>query len=713
MKTIQIEKENGIAIIWIDQPGEKINKISMDLLDEFAEAVETLTTDRQVKAAVLVSKKPDNFIAGADIDRFLKMTSPGDAAALSRKGHAILNQLADSSKPVVAAIHGAALGGGLEVALACSVRIATDDPRTIMGQSEVKLGLLPGGGGTQRLPRLIGLQRALDVMLTGKNIYPQQALKMGLVDYLIHPYGLLETAQKIALNLSEHGFKKKHRLPVFQKLMEATVLTRKIIYKKAREMVRRQTMGNYPAPFKILDCVETGMEAGVPAGLAAEEEKFEALVLSPESRQLIHLFFNMNAKKKNPAKPKARPVHHIGILGAGFMGAGIANISVTRGMKALFKDVSYEAVGKGEKAVWDDLSKKVKKRALSAFERDQIFSRITGTMDFRGFSAVELVVEAVFEDLKLKQDILARTEAAVSADCIFASNTSALPIKAIAKNAGRPEQVIGMHYFSPVPRMPLLEIIVTDKTADWVLATAVDVGIRQGKTIIVVKDGPGFYTTRILAPFINEAVSLLEEGGDIGQIDTEMKQYGFPVGPLTLLDEVGIDVGAHVSGGVLGELYASRGLQSSDVMVRLNRAGFKGRKNKKGFYCYETPWLKKLTYKKEKKVNPNIYDFFGGAARKTFDSAEIQDRLSFVMLNEAARCLQEGIVMSSSDGDLGAVLGLGFPPFLGGPFRHMDGIGIAMVVSKFKALEERHGPRFTPAQILVDMQKRNQRFYPE
>ncbi|MFC1817151.1 3-hydroxyacyl-CoA dehydrogenase NAD-binding domain-containing protein, partial [Thermodesulfobacteriota bacterium] len=398
---------------------------------------------------------------------------------------------------------------------------------------------------------------------------------------------------------------------------------------------------------------------------------------------------------------------------AGFMGAGIANVCAMHAMKVLLKDISYEAVGAGEKAIWDDFARKVKKRALSAFERDQIFSRITGTTNFRGFSKVELVVEAVFEDLKLKQEILAQTETQVSDSCIFASNTSSLPIQAIAKNAGRPEQVIGMHYFSPVPRMPLLEIIVTDKTADWVIATATDVGIQQGKTVIVVKDGPGFYTTRILAPLLNEAILLLEEGGDIRQIDTEIKRFGFPVGPLTLLDEVGIDVGAHVSGGVLGELFASRGLSSSDVMVRLDQAGFKGRKNKKGFYCYETPLLKKLARKKKKKVNPKVYDFFGGKARKTFDPAEIQDRLSFVMINEAACCLQEGIISSPQDGDLGAVLGLGFPPFLGGPFRNIDGTGIAKVVSKLKELEEKHGPRFTPAQILIDMQKSNQRFYPE
>ncbi|MEW6672338.1 MAG: 3-hydroxyacyl-CoA dehydrogenase NAD-binding domain-containing protein [Thermodesulfobacteriota bacterium] len=713
MTGIRIEKQDGVAIVWLDQPGEKVNKISMELLDEFDAAITQIQDDPQVKGAVLISGKPDNFIAGADIDRFLTMQSPGEAAALSRKGHALLNRLADSAKPVVAAINGAALGGGLEVALACSARIASDDPRTVMGLPEVKLGLLPGGGGTQRLPRLVGLQQALGIVLTGKNIYPGQAKRMGLVDHLVHPYGLLEAAKKSVLDLCEKPVKRKRRLSLGQKVFEGTSLTRGIIYKKVREMVMRQTMGNYPAPLRIIECVETGLEKGVPAGMAAEEEKFDSLVLSPQSRQLIRLFFNMTAKKKNPARDKARPVQTVGVLGAGFMGAGIASVSAVEGMKVLLKDVSLEAVGKGEKTVWDELSGKVKKRALSAFARDRIFSRISGRADFRGFETAELVVEAVFEDLKLKQEVLAQTEAAVSESCIFASNTSSLPIREIAGNARRPQQVIGMHYFSPVPRMPLLEIIETADTADWVTATAVEVGIRQGKTVIVVKDGPGFYTTRILAPLLHEALLILEEGGEIHQVDRDMKRYGFPVGPITLLDEVGIDVGAHVSGGVLGQLFVSRGMSYSDTMIRLNAAGFKGRKNKRGFYRYEKPVFKGFGRKRRKQVNTKIYEFFGGSSRKAFEPAVIQDRLALVMTNEAARSLEEGIIASPRDGDLGAVLGLGFPPFLGGPFRNMDSIGVGNVVAKLKSLEETYGPRFAPAQILVDMQKTNGRFYPE
>ena len=513
------------------------------------------------------------------------MTSPAEAEMLSRQGHALLNRMAAFPKPIVAAIHGATLGGGLEVALACHYRIASDDPKTVLALPEVKLGLLPGGGGTQRLPRLVGLQAALDMMLTGKNIYPRQAKKMGLVDDLIHPYGLLQAAKKAALDLADQPLKRKKKQPLLAELLESTSLTRSIVYKKATELVQKQTWGNYPAPFKIIECVKAGMEKGPAAGMEAETKKFGELVVSPQSRELIQIFLSMTAMKKNPLKDRVRPVRKIGILGAGLMGAGIANVSATNGMEVLLKDVSYDAVGQGEKAIWQDLDGKVKKKALSPFQRDVTFSRITGTMDYRGFEKADLIIEAVFEDLELKRKILAETEASMKEDAIFASNTSSLPIGGIAAAARRPEQVIGMHYFSPVPKMPLLEIIVTEKTADWVRATALDVGIRQGKTVIIVNDGPGFYTTRILAPLLNEALEVLNEGGDIKEIDRAMRQFGYPVGPIALLDEVGIDVGAHVS-KVLGPLFAARGAQPNTAMERLFQAGYKGRKNNRGFYLY-------------------------------------------------------------------------------------------------------------------------------
>lgn len=704
MSYTTIEKADGIAVVWLDQPGEKVNKLAADLVDEFNAMLDELFKDSEVKGVVLISKKKDTFIAGADLERLLELKEPGQVEALSRSGQALLNRMAEFPKPIVAAIHGAALGGGLEVALACHGRIATDDPKTILGQPEVKLGLLPAAGGTQRLPRLVGLQRALDIMLTGKNVYPRQAKKMGLVDAVIHPYGLLHAAKQMASELAARSRHPKKKQSLVNKALESNPFTRRIVYKKAREMTEKQTRGNYPAPFKIIDCVEIGLEKGMSAGLAAESKAFEELVHTPQAEELINLFFSMTAQKKNPLQAKVKSVSRIGVLGAGFMGAGIAEVSAAKGMEVYLKDVSLEAVARGEKTIWDDLDKKVQKRALSSFERDRIFSCIHAVTDYTGFQQVQLVVEAVFEDLELKQKVLMETEAATAKECIFASNTSSLPISQIAKKARRSSQVIGMHYFSPVPKMPLLEIIITPKTAQWVKATAIDVGIRQGKTVIVVNDGPGFYTTRILAPMLNEALLLLEDGGDILHIDRVMRDFGFPVGPITLIDEVGIDVGAHVS-QILGEMFAARGVTPTDAMQKLTDAGYKGRKNRKGFYLYDSAG------KKKKEIDQTIYRFFGGSQRKKHPAAEIQERLTLVMVNEAAYCLQEEILASPRDGDLGAVLGLGFPPFLGGPFRYIDRLGAGVVLSSLERLEEKYGARFTPAKIIRDYAAGEKRFY--
>ena len=706
MPYVQIEKQEGVGIIYLDQPGGNVNKISMDLLNGFTEILHRIESDPEVKGMVLISRKEDNFIAGADNEQFVGMKTSDRLEALSRQGHILLNQMANFPKPFVAAIHGSALGGGLEVALACHYRIATDDPRTVMGLPEVKLGLLPAGGGTQRLPRLVGLQSALDMMLTGKNIYSRQAKRIGLVDEVVHPYALLTAAKAAALKCAKEPITRKKKQLLLGRLLESTSFSRSLLYKKARQMVQKQTCGNYPAPFKIIDCVEAGLENGLAEGERMEEKSFGELALTPQSQELVQIFFSMTALKKNPLKVEAKPARKIGILGAGLMGSGIASASVMSEMNVILKDVNAEALGRGESVIWGDLEEKVNKRILSSFQRDRIFSLVFSTEGFRGFEKADLIIEAVFEDLDLKKKILQEVEAIMKENAIFASNTSSLPISTIAEASKRPEQLIGMHYFSPVQKMPLLEIIVTPKTVSWVKATAIDIGLRQGKIVIVVNDGPGFYTTRILAPFLNEAMMVLGEGAKIKDIDRAIRQFGYPVGPITLLDEVGIDVGAHVS-KVLGPLFVQRGIQTDNVMEKLYKAGYKGRKNQKGFYLYGPS-----ARKGKKEVNKDIYDFFGGRERRDFDEREIQDRLSLAMVNEAAYCLQEGILNSPRDGDMGAVFGLGFPPFLGGPFRYIDRLGHKKALALLEDLEKEHGNRFRPAQILYDMAAKNRRFYP-
>lgn len=704
MSYLTITKQQGIAVVRMDQPGEKMNTLTPELLTEFSAMLDRLEKDSETLALVLISGKPDNFIAGANLEMLAKISEPGGIEALSRSGQAMLNRLADFRIPSVAAINGAALGGGLEVAMACRYRVCSDAPKTILGQPEVKLGLLPGAGGTQRLPRLVGLQKALDIMLTGKNVYPYSARKMGLVDLVTNEYALLDAAIQAARQLASQPRKESQNKKAFiDSFLESNPVTRRIVYNKARQMTQKQTRGNYPAPIKIIDCVEKGLENGFAAGLDAEAKAFEELAYSPQSKALTKLFFDMNSLKKNPLQAKVREIQQIAILGAGLMGSGIAQVSAQKGLPVLLKDVSQQSVGRGLKGIWKDLSGRVKKRALTGFERDQIMSRINGTTTYKGFSAANMVIEAVFEDLDIKHKVLAEAEKATAKDTIFASNTSSLPITQIAATAKRPRQVIGMHYFSPVSKMPLLEVINTEKTMQWVTATAVDIGIKQGKTVIVVNDGPGFYTTRILAPMLNEALLLLEEGGDIAHIDKVMKDFGFPVGPLTLIDEVGIDVGAHVA-EVMGDLFQQRGVESTKVMANLTRDGYKGRKNGKGFYLYEKQ-------DKNRPVNKKIYGYFGGDNRRKQDAVDIADRLVLVMLNEAAHCLAEKIVSEPRDGDIGAIMGLGFPPFLGGPFYYADHRGIDSVVARLKTLEDQHGVRFRAAQILRDYADQGKTFY--
>jgi 3-hydroxyacyl-CoA dehydrogenase/enoyl-CoA hydratase/3-hydroxybutyryl-CoA epimerase len=631
----------------------------------------------------------------------------------------MLSKMESSKKPVVAAIHGSCLGAGLEIALACHARIASDDKSTKLALPEVKLGLLPGGGGTQRLPRLVGLQKALDMMLTGKNIFAHQALKMGLVDKVVHVSALHNAATKMAKELIQKPIERnrynidlKAGVAALQEKLTTIALEKtplsSIVFKEARKMVDKMTHGNYPAPYKIIECVEIGWTKGLEAGLDAEATKFEELILSPESKQLINIFFNMTEKKKNPYATPPKKVKHMTILGAGFMGAGIAEVSIQDNIRVMLKDINQNMINNAYKTIYDDLYKRVKKKAMTQIELEQTMALLSDTLRYEDLKNTEIVIEAVFEDLKLKQRVVQDVEAVVKDNCIFASNTSALPIKEIAKASKRPELVIGMHYFSPVPKMPLLEIIKTDQTAEWVVSTCFDIGVRQGKTVIVVNDGPGFYTTRILAPLMNEAQLFLDEGADILQVDEVMNKFGFPVGPITLADEVGIDVSAHImSGDLMQAIVAERNMQISKTLLDVAKAGYKGRKNKKGFYKYDEKGKKM-----KGQVDDHIYSFYGGKARKKFNVEDIQMRCAMAMVNEAALCLQEGIIANPTDGDVGAVFGLGFPPFRGGPFRYMDTLTASGTLDIMEKLRDKFGSRFEPAQIIRDHAAAGKKFYP-
>lgn len=703
MSYLTITIKDAVAVLMLDKPGEKVNTLDESMMEEFSSFLDRLESDTSLKGAILISGKENNFIAGADIEMFKARETAEDLEQLSLDGHAILNKIEASSKPFVVAIHGSCMGGGLELSLACDYRVATNHAKTILALPEVKLGVIPGTGGTQRLPRLIGIQKALSYMLTGGNIYARKAKSIGLVDELTHKDALEEVAIKAVHTLSKSGaFKRKDKRSIIEKVLEGNPVGRSIIFSQAKKKALAQTKGNYPAPILIIDSVKFGYQNGLKKGLENEAKLFGKAGATPESRALVNLFFGMTDAKRNPLDKHVKPVKKIGVLGAGLMGSGIADVSINKGgYSVLLKDQNLEAAAKGEKVIWDALNEKTKKRIITSFERDQTSTKVIGTDSYDAFDTVNLVIEAVFEDLDLKRKIVAQVESVTNEDCIFATNTSSLPISEIAEGAKRPENIIGMHYFSPVQKMPLLEIITTPKTADWVTATAYEVGVKQGKTVIVVNDGPGFYTTRILAPYMNEALLLLEEGASIEFLDKIMKQFGYLVGPMALLDEVGIDVGAHV-GETMAPVFNARGGKSSTKAQELMDAGYLGRKNKKGMYTYNG---------KKKEPNTEVYSFFGGSSRSNLDTETSQQRMALMMVNEAAYCLQDNILKSPTDGDLGAILGLGFPPFTGGPFRYIDQIGVHTIVDRLNEFTNTFGPRFKPASILVEYAKEGNKFY--
>jgi 3-hydroxyacyl-CoA dehydrogenase/enoyl-CoA hydratase/3-hydroxybutyryl-CoA epimerase len=695
-----------VLVVTIDRPDQPVNTLGLELVAEFENAFRRVDEDTLIRALVLVSGKNDGFIAGADIEQFAGVRSAADAERLSRTGQEVLERLQTLRVPVVAAIHGACLGGGLEVALACSYRVCTDHPQTTFAAPEVQLGLIPGMGGTQRLPRRVGLQAALDMILTGRTIRARRALQMGLVDEVVHPSILGDVALGRARALASGALKppRRRRNGPASLLLESNRLGRGVVFKKARESVLEKTHGHYPAPLAALDAVIAGY-SGNGNGYAEEARHFGEMAVTEVSRQLVFLFFATNALKKDRGAPEPAPqpreVDRLAVLGAGFMGAGITSVAVQQGTLVRLKDTDTARIGHGLAAIRGVVQERVSRRQITPHQLDDAMSLVGGTTDYSGFEAVDLVIEAVFEDLGLKHQVLAEVEPMLDAAAVYASNTSTIPIARIAEAARHPERVLGMHFFSPVHRMPLLEVVVTPATSRQATVTAVAYGKRLGKTVIVVNDGPGFYTTRTLSAYMSEAGRLLDEGATVESIDEALVEFGFPVGPITLLDEVGIDVGGRVA-SVLSEAFGVR-MTPPESMRRVVVAGRTGRKGSSGFYRYAAGGVKGP-------VDETVYEVIGGE-RRPIDKSEIADRCVLAMLNEAARCLEEGILRSPRDGDIGAVFGVGFPPFRGGPFRYMDSAGVDRIVERLEDLNVRFPKRFEPARLLIDMAAAGRSFY--
>ncbi|WP_367986878.1 fatty acid oxidation complex subunit alpha FadJ [Vibrio sp. NTOU-M3] len=692
--------DNRIAWLAIDVPGEKMNTLQAAFAQEMQSIFECLSEQKDtLKGMIIHSLKPDNFIAGADVRMLDACQSASEAQALATQGQQMFQQLSDLPFPVVAAIHGPCLGGGLELALACDYRVCSDSDKTRLGLPEVQLGLLPGSGGTQRLPRLIGLLPSLDMILTGKQLRAKKAKKLGVVDASVPETILLDVAK----SMLEKGKRKlTKQSSAKEKLVAQTGLGRKVIFDQAAKKTHEKTRGNYPAADAILAVIRHGLEKGMTQGLALEAERFGELVITDESKALRSIFFATTEMKKEHGSD-AQPAHvsRVGVLGGGLMGAGISHVSVTKAkVPVRIKDVTNDGVLNALKYNYKLFEKQKKRRVLSKAQLEANMMQLSGGTDFTSFQHMDVVIEAVFEDLDLKQKMVADMEANAGETTIFATNTSSLPIHQIAAKAERPENVIGLHYFSPVEKMPLVEVIPHETTSDETISTVVELARKQGKTPIVVKDSAGFYVNRILAPYMNEAAQVLMSGEPIEHLDVSLLNFGFPVGPITLLDEVGVDIGAKIMPILVSEL--GDRFKGPDVFDTLLNDGRKGRKSGKGFYTYKG---------KKKEVDKTVYKLLGLTPEPKMSEEDIALRCVLPMLNEAVRCLDEGIIRSPRDGDIGAIFGIGFPPFLGGPFRYMDQLGIKNVVETMNQFAQKYGERFAPCDGLLTRAGLEERFY--
>jgi 3-hydroxyacyl-CoA dehydrogenase / enoyl-CoA hydratase / 3-hydroxybutyryl-CoA epimerase len=716
-----VVRGTGIAVLVVNDPREPVNTVTRDLAEELARLVDRIETDSAIKGAVIASAKKD-FIVGANIDMLKAVKLASDAEAMGRGMAALLQKVASRKKPFVAAVHGAALGGGFEIALACDAIVASDDESTGVGLPEVQLGLIPAANGMLRLVDRAGFRVALDLSLTGRRVRALEAKRRGLVDEVCPAAVMVEVACARALELSERVTPKKEgRLAQHLRqndlaaaALEDNPFGRAILFKKAREETKRKTRGHYPAAERVIDVLERYGKKGFAAAAALEARAFGELVVSETAHRLIEIFFATTALKKDTGvdDPGVAPreVGHVGMLGGGLMGAGIAYVTIQAGLPVRLKDRDDAAVGRGMKYVRGILDERARRRQITHEELEQRFALLTGATDYSGLKHADIVIEAVYEDLALKQEVLREVEAVTGDGCIFASNTSSIPIASIAEASKHPETVLGMHYFSPVHKMPLLEVIRTDRSAPWAVATAVALGKKQGKSVIVVKDGVGFYTSRILAPYMHEAARLLAEGVSIEAIDRAMVDWGYPVGPIQLIDEVGIDVAAHV-GEIVHAAFGDRMLPPPGLK-KLIEGDRNGRKNGKGFYRYESDGeAAKSKPGAPRLVDASVYEVLGVSPKAKLPAEEIQMRCALQMVNEALLCFGEGILRSPRDGDIGAVFGLGFPPFRGGPFRYVETLGAAEILRRMRGYEMRFGRRFAPAPILVEMARRGGRFY--
>lgn len=699
----------GIITVTIDQADRKMNVIG----DGFSESFETLTdsfiADESAKGLILTSGK-ETFIVGADIDQLGQIETPQQAYDLVEDLKRSLRKLETSGKPVVAAITGTTLGGGLEVALACHYRIAIDSPKTKLGLPEVKLGLLPGGGGTQRLPRLVGIQKALELMTQGKELRPSPAKDIGLIhetasdkaDMLAKAKAWIEANPKAQQPWDVKGFKIPGGDPKHPKVAQ--------IFSIAPAMAHQKSHGNYPAIVHIMSCVFEGCMVDIDTGLEVESRYFVACVLSPVARNMINtLWTQLNSIKKGQSRPdgiEKYTTKKVAVLGAGMMGAGIAYVSAKAGMDVVLLDRDIESAEKGKDYSAKILDKAISRGRSTKEKKEALLGKIKTTVSYDDLEGCDLVIEAVFENREIKAKCTQQSEAVIPESAVYASNTSTLPITGLATASKRPNQFIGLHFFSPVDKMPLVEIIMGEETDDETLAKAFDYVLQIGKTPIVVNDSRGFYTSRVFATYVTEGIAMLGEGVHPRSIEVAGMKAGMPMPPLALQDEVSLDLVMHITEQTKKDL-AAEGIDMPDhpSMGVLNVVGREherlGKKVGKGFYDYPANG--------EKRLWPELTNLFPPAAEQP-SQQDLVDRMMFIQANESAKCYQENVVRSVADTNVGSIFGWGFAPQHGGTLQFINSMGAKKFVERSRELAEKYGERFAPAQIVVDMAEKGEEF---
>ena len=699
------KRDDGIGILWFDVPGEKVNKFSTPIMLELEEKIKTLEKEK-LKCLLLMSRKENIFIAGADVNEIKDLSDPQKGYEAGRKGQDVFEAFARLPYPKVSVIHGACMGGGTEISLACDFRLASDSKATRIALPEVNLGILPAWGGSTRLPRLIGLQRALDVILTGRNFNAKRALRQGLVDKIIAAEWLEEKALAFAREViagKTEKYVEKRAPSGAMALMEKNAVGRSVIFSQAEKMVLKKSGGHYPAPMKAIEVIRKSHGRPLREGFELEARALAELIVSPVAKNLIQIFFWTEEIKKETGvrrKVNIRPVKKAAVLGAGVMGGGIAQLFASRGIDTRVKDINYDAVAKAYQQASKVLKEKVKKRRLSKEAYREIMLRISGTTDYSGFAHADLVVEAIVEDLEIKKKVLAELEGHIDRNAIIASNTSSLRIDDMAGALKNKKRFVGMHFFNPVHKMPLVEVVRGKETSNPAVATVFELCKKAGKTPIVVNDGPGFLVNRLLLPYMVEAISLLEEGHSIQKLDHVMRRFGMPMGPIELFDEVGLDVAWKVA-KILKQSMADR-MAESNLLEKMLADKRLGKKNGRGFYIYEG---------KNKNVDPEAQKLIEVKKHLDISNEELTQRMIYPMINEAARCLEEKIVEKPRDVDVGMIFGTGFAPFRGGLLRHADSEGLDKVINVLRRFEEKFDARFKPAEGLLAIEKSQGRFY--